>query len=67
MRSGWIVKNKSYKQLRGFIILLPADVALPEIMEEVLKKYNELENLLFDGYYVTNQEIPAETEIPEIV
>lgn len=47
--------------------MLPADVALPEIMEEVLKKYNELENLLFDGYYVTNQEIPAETEIPEIV
>jgi len=51
----------------SILILLPHDVALAEIVDEGIKKCNELGEFIFDGYYATNQEIPKKTEILEII
>ncbi len=51
----------------GLTILAPMDVAVGTLIETGIQKCNELGNYVFEYYYVTNHEIPHESEIPAII
>ena len=51
----------------GFTMLMPLDVALGTIIDTGIKKCNELGAFVFEYYYATNQNIPNETEIIDII
>lgn len=51
----------------GMTALVPMDVAVGIFIEKGIKKCNELGNFVFEYYYVTNQEIPVNSEIPNII
>lgn len=51
----------------GLTVLVPMDVAVGTFIETGIKKCNELGNFVFEHYYVTNQEIPNKSEIPDII
>jgi len=43
------------------------DIAVGSLIETGIIKCNELGNFVFEHYYVTNQGIPDESEIKEII
>lgn len=51
----------------GMIVLIPMDVAVGTFIETGIKNCNELGNFVFEHYYVTNQGIPDEAEIKDII
>lgn len=51
----------------GLIALVPMDVAVGTLIEEGIKKCNELGEFVFEHYYVTNQNIPDKAEINDII
>lgn len=51
----------------GFTVLVPLDVAVGIFIEKGIKKCNELGKFVFEYYFVTNQEIPDDLEIIEII
>lgn len=51
----------------GLTVLVPMDVAVGTLIEDGIKKCNELEVFVFEHYYVTNQNIPEKTEILDII
>ncbi|HLF34515.1 MAG TPA: hypothetical protein VI583_09765 [Cyclobacteriaceae bacterium] len=51
----------------GLTVLVPMDVAVGIFVETGINKCNELGNFVFEHYYVTNQEIPDKSEIPDII
>lgn len=51
----------------GLTILMPLDVAIGKLIETGIKKCNELGDFVFEYYYVTNQDIPGESEIRDII
>jgi len=51
----------------GLTILIPFNVAIATIIENGIKKCNELGAFVLDSYYVTNMGIPDESEIPDII
>ena len=51
----------------GLTALVPMDIAVGSLIETGIKKCNELGNFVFEPYYVTNQSIPDESEIKEII
>jgi hypothetical protein len=51
----------------GLIVLVPMDIAVGTFIEAGIQKCNELGDFVLDDYYVTNQEIPDESEIPDII
>ncbi len=50
-----------------FIILVPLDVAVGAVIENGIKKCNEMGEFVFEQYFVTNQSIPDQSEIIDIV
>ena len=48
-------------------VLVPLDVAVGTVIETGIKKCNELGNFVFEHYYVTNENIPEESEIIDII
>jgi hypothetical protein len=53
--------------LAGLTVLVPMDVAVGTFIERGIKMCNELGEFVFEHYYVTNQEIPDKSEIPDII
>ncbi len=51
----------------GFTALVPHDVAIATFIETGIQKCNQLGNFVFEHYYVTNQNIPDEAEIGEVI
>lgn len=51
----------------GLTVLVPMDVAVGTFVETGIKMCNELGNFVFEYYYATNQDIPDEKEIMEII
>lgn len=51
----------------GLTALLPHDVAVATFIETGIKKCNELGDFVLEHYYVTNQNIPDEAEINDII
>jgi len=51
----------------GMVVLVPLDVAVGTLIEEGIKKCNELGAFVFEQYYVTNQNIPDKAEINDII
>ena len=51
----------------GMTALVPMDVAVGTFIETGIKMCNELGNFVFENYYVTNQEIPEKSEMPDII
>lgn len=51
----------------GLTILMPLDVAIATIIDSGIKKCNELGTFVLEYYYVTNMEVPDESEIPDII
>ncbi len=51
----------------GLTILMPMDVAVGTVAETGIEKCNELGDFVFEYYYATNQDIPDENEIEEII
>ncbi|MBK5194457.1 MAG: hypothetical protein JJE08_00270 [Proteiniphilum sp.] len=51
----------------GLTVLVPMDVAVGKFIETGIKKCNELGDFVFEYYYVTNQDIPDKSEIPDII
>ncbi len=51
----------------GFTILVPLDVALGVLIETGINKCNEIGYFVFEHYYATNQNIPDESEIDDII
>jgi len=51
----------------GLTVLAPMDISVGSLIETGIKKCNELGNFVFEPYYVTNQSIPDESEIKEII
>lgn len=51
----------------GLTALVPMDVAVGIFIEAGIKMCNELGDFVFENYYVTNQEIPDKSEIPDII
>jgi len=51
----------------GLTILIPFDVAIATIIDNGIKKCNELGAFVLEQYYVTNMGVPDESEIPNII
>jgi len=51
----------------GFTALMPMDIAVETLMARGIKQCNELGEFVFEFYYATNQSIPGESEIEEII
>lgn len=51
----------------GFTALMPMDIALDTFIAKGIKQCNELGEFVFKFYYATNQAIPDESEIKEII
>ncbi len=51
----------------GVTILMPLDVAIGTIIDTGIKKCNELGTFVLVNYYVTNMDVPDESEIPDII
>lgn len=51
----------------GLTVLVPMDVAVGFFIESGIKKCNELGDFVFEYYYATNQEIPDNSEIKNII
>lgn len=51
----------------GLTVLVPMDVAVGSFIESGIKKSNECGDFVFEHYYVTNMEIPNESEIMDII
>lgn len=51
----------------GLTALVPHDVAVGTFIEAGIHRCNELGELVFEHYYVTNQKIPDEAEIGQII
>jgi len=51
----------------GLTILIPFDVAIATIIDNGIKKCNELGAFVLEYYYVTNIGVPDESEIPDII
>ncbi len=51
----------------GMTILVPMDVAVGTVIETGIKNCNELGEFVFQHYYVTNMNIPDESEITDII
>ncbi|MCF8308514.1 MAG: hypothetical protein K9I68_05840 [Bacteroidales bacterium] len=51
----------------GITSLVPLNVAVGPLIEEVIEKCNELGDFVFEHYYITNGNIPDKTEIQEII
>lgn len=51
----------------GMTILVPMDVAVGTVIDNGIKKCNELGEFVFEFYYVTNMNIPDNSEITEII
>jgi len=51
----------------GFTALMPMDIAVEILMARGIKQCNELGEFVFEFYYATNQRIPDESEIEEII
>ena len=56
-----------YDTYVGFTTLMPMDVAVETLMATAIKQCNELGEFVFEFYFATNQSIPGETEIKEII
>ena len=51
----------------GLTILMPLDIAIATLIDTGIKKCNELGTFVLENYYVTNMDIPDESEIPAII
>ena len=51
----------------GLTVLVPMNVAVGILIETGIKKCNEIGTFVFEHYYVTNQNIPNEPEINDII
>lgn len=51
----------------GLTILMPLDIAIGTIIDTGIKKCNELGAFVLEAYYVTNMNVPNESEIPDII
>ena len=51
----------------GITALVPMDIAVGKLIETGIKKCNELGDFVLEHYYATNQDIPNESEIIEII
>ncbi|MHB1685838.1 MAG: hypothetical protein ACYCVH_00435 [Ignavibacteriaceae bacterium] len=51
----------------GLTVLVPLDVAVGTVIETGIKKCNELGNFVFEHYYVTNLNMPEQSEIGDII
>jgi hypothetical protein len=51
----------------GLTALVSNDVAVATFIETTIKRCNEVGNFVFEYYYVTNQNIPDDPEISEII
>ncbi len=51
----------------GLTILMPMDVAIGKLIDTGIQKCNELGVFVLESYYVTNMEVPEESEIPDII
>jgi hypothetical protein len=51
----------------GLTALVPMDLAIGVFIEQGIQKCNELGEFVFEFYYVTNQDIPDNLEIIEII
>lgn len=51
----------------GITILMPLDVAIGTVIDTGIKMCNELGAFVLEYYYVTNMDIPNESEIPDII
>ena len=51
----------------GMTILVPMDVAVGTVIETGIENCNELGEFVFEYYYVTNQNVPDDSEITEII
>lgn len=51
----------------GIIALVPFEVAVGTLIENGIKKCNELGDFVFEHYYATNQNIPEKAEIIDII
>ena len=51
----------------GLTVLVPMDVAIGVFIDKGIQKCNELGGFVFEFYYVTNQDIPNNLEIIEII
>ena len=51
----------------GLIILVPLDVAFGTVVETGINKCNESGNFLLEDYYATNQNVPDQAEIEDII
>jgi hypothetical protein len=51
----------------GLTVLVPMDVAIGIFIEKGIEKCNELGEFVFEHYYATNQDIPDNLEIIEII
>lgn len=51
----------------GLTALVPLDIAVGNFIEAGIKKCNEYGEFVFEYYYVTNQQIPNKSEIPDII
>jgi hypothetical protein len=51
----------------GLTILVPLDVAVGVLIETGINKCNDVGHFVFEHYYVTNEKIPEESEIDDII
>ena len=51
----------------GLTILVPLDIAVGVIIETGISKCNELGDFVFEHYYTTNDKIPEQSEISDII
>jgi hypothetical protein len=51
----------------GFTVLIPLDIAIGEVIESGIGNCNKIGQFLLEHYYVTNDKIPDESEIDEII
>lgn len=51
----------------GLTVQVPLDVAVGMLIENRIKKCNELGDFIFEHYYTTNQNIPKQSEISDII
>lgn len=51
----------------GLTVLVPLDVAVGEVIETGIKKCNELGDFVFEHYYATNEKIPEQSEISDLI
>ncbi len=59
--------SNSAENYIGMTLLIPLDVAVGTVIESGINKCNEMGEFVFEHYYVTNQNIPDESEIDEII